>query len=131
MSTLLKYPYRWGVGPVNKLVEKYPRGTYYLAILLDIAPGELRHLLVLLICSGNSLKWEGVKRLIKYNETNSIDELKAYSPEVKKELYKRLVALCIDDVLDDAWQLYGLDTVKNIVQNLEGHGNGGNRKAPA
>lgn len=131
MSTTLKYPYRWGVKPVNKLVESYPRGTKYLAFLLGIPLKDMRHLLVLLICSGNSVKWEGVKRLIKYNETNSTDELKAYSRETRKILYKRLVSLCIDDYLDDAWQLYGLDNMELVGHDLEGHEDVGNSKANA
>ena len=128
MSTTLQYPYRWGKTIVQKLVESYPRGTDYLAELLCIARKDMLHLLNLLLCSGNSVKWEGIKRLIKYNETNSTDELKAYTPEIRRQLYKRLVSLCIDDYLDDAWQLYGIDMTENIVENSEGHDNEGNSK---
>ena len=120
MSTLLKYPYKWGVGIVNALVEKYARGTYYLSRLLDIAPGELRHYLVLLLCSGNSVKWESVKRLIIYNQGNNPSELDAYSPGIRKELYRRLVAMATDDVLDDAWQLKGLDNTMFIDNSYRG-----------
>lgn len=120
MSTKLKYPYHWGTRIVNALVEKYARGTYYLAKLVNIPPGQLRHYLVLLLCSGNSVKWEAIKRLIIYNQGNSTEELSKYSIEDRKELYRRLVVICTDDVLDNAWMLEGLDNTLIMDNSYRG-----------
>ena len=115
MSTKLQYSYKWGCTVVNNFVEKYARGTDYLCKLLYIPHTEIRHLLVLLLCSGNSVKWEAIKRLIIYNQGNDTAELDAYDEKTRKLLYKRLVQICTDDVLDDAWLLKGLDN-SNFLQ---------------
>lgn len=109
MSTRHKYSYQWSANVVNRFVEKYARGSNYLADLLSITNGELRHQLIMTLSSGNSLKWESLKRLIIHNEGNLTNENKAYSPEIKRELYKRLVSMSIDEQLDDIPPNFGLD----------------------
>ncbi|MBA7550015.1 hypothetical protein ES705_42520 [subsurface metagenome] len=104
MSTTLHYPYHWGKGVVQPFVEKYARGTYYLAKLLGIAPGVLRHYLILILCSGNSLKYEGLKKLIKQNDLYYEDDLSRYSDGERELLYKRLRSMGEDVVLDEIVQ---------------------------
>jgi len=113
VSTKLKYPYRWGREPVNAFVEKYPRGTYFLGKLLSINPGEVRHYLVLTICSGNSLKYEAVKRVIKVLEGYSAEDINKLSVEDRKLLYKYLVWFGQDETLDGNFTKRGLDSFRS------------------
>lgn len=110
MSTKLKYPYSWGKEPVNAFVEKYARGTYFLAKLLDTSPGKIRHGLILVICSGNSLQFEAVKRVIKTLEGYSSKDLERIGPKDRKLLYKYLLWFAQDDQLDSDFTKKGIDT---------------------
>jgi len=121
VSTKLQYAYRWGVKQVNPFVEKYSRGTDYLAELLEIDRNQIRHLLTLLICSGNSVKWEAVKLLIKRSDREPIEPLSYYSADEKKALYMRLRGICEGDVIYNSSSLFWLDSDRNLVENLEGH----------
>jgi hypothetical protein len=69
----------------------------------------MRHLLVLLLCSGNSIKWEGIKSLLKSNEHRDPAELSAYTPEIRKELYMRLRGMAETDYLDKISGQHTLD----------------------
>lgn len=113
MSTNLKYPYQWGKTPVNAFVEKYARGTYYLAHILDISPGDVRHKLILTVCSGRSVQFESVKRVIKTLESYTWDQVKRFSATDKKLLYKYLVWFAQDSVLDENITKKGLDSFRN------------------
>ena len=99
MSTDFKYPYRYGADVVNEFVEKYARGANYLSDLLGISPGELRHYLTICFCRGVSFKWERIKALIKMNEYESRQSLKKYTDSQKIQLYKRLLWVAEDEVL--------------------------------
>lgn len=101
MSTTQKYPYNWGIPIVNAFVEKYARGLHYFCKLVGYAPGEVRHYLVLTVCSGNSIRWEATKLLIKQFNSLDADELKRYTEMERKALYKRLVSMAHDVVLDE------------------------------
>lgn len=113
MSTHLKYPYRWGAQHVQSFIEKYARGTYFLARLLDISPGEVRHGVVLTLCKGNSIKFESLKRCIKLLEDYSIQDLARFSVKERKLLYKWYVVMCEEDELDARIARDALDMVGN------------------
>lgn len=100
MSTTLQYPYRWGKKPVNAFVEKYARGTYILAKMLDISPGLVRHGLIMWLCSGNSLRYEALKRVIKGLNDNQWVDYKPLDKATRHELYKRLLWMAEDEALD-------------------------------
>lgn len=110
----LKYPYRWGRDAVQDFVERYARGTYFLGLLLDISPGEVRHYLILVLCHGRSVQFESVKRVIKTLETYRKEDLTRYSPEDRKRLYKCLLYLAQDDEIDYKTWRDGLDDAQNL-----------------
>lgn len=109
----LKYSYRWAKDPVNAFVEKYARGAYFLSRLLGISPGELRHLLVMTLCHGKSLRFESFKRAIKLMEDYSAEALARFSVAERKLLYKWIVYLAEDIELDRKIELDALDTLQN------------------
>ena len=109
----LKYPYAWGRDRVNVFVEKYARGAYLLARLLDIPPGELRHYMTVLLCRGNSLKWEVMKRVIKYICMYDDVDFKHLTAEERKRLYKCLRTNAEDDEID---ALDGREAIDSLIQ---------------
>ena len=115
MSTNLKYQYHWAQDVVNRCVEKYSRGTYNLARILDIPPGELRHLLTLVLARGHSLKWEALKHVIKYLERDRWADLKVLSDDDRKLLYKYVLYMATDDALDAKTTHEALDYLRQSV----------------
>jgi len=114
MSTKPKliYPYSWGRNIVNTFVEKYPRGTWNLAKLTAISPGEVRHQLIILVCTGNELKFGAMKRVIKCLCDYAPEDLKRLSFLSRAVLHKYLVLMGedsefysrIDNTVIDDWQ---------------------------
>lgn len=100
MSSDLKYPYQWGKNVINDFVESYPRGTEYLAKLLGKSAGELRHSLIIVLCSGKHMKYKALKRMVKENDVNTPSDYRHLDEAEKIILYKCLYAKAIDDVLD-------------------------------
>lgn len=120
MSTLskLKYPYRWGAGIVNGFVEKYARGTFFLARILDVSPGEVRHALVIVLCRGNSIRFESLKRVIKNLDTMESRDIARFSAEERKLLYRYYLYLAQDDAIDREIERKALDMGQNNFLNL-------------
>ena len=108
----LLYPYTWGRSKIQQFVEKYPRGTKNLYTLCGIAPTEIRHKLVLVLCSGKSVKWEALKRCIKTLEDYEAGDIRRFSDEERLLLNKWIVYMSTDDVLDGKSQREALDTVR-------------------
>lgn len=109
----LKYPYQWAKTPVNAFVERYPRGTYFLSQLCGLSPGELRHLLVLSLAKGKSLRFESFKRAIRLVEDYSAADLARFSVAERKLLYKWIVYLSEDIELDRKIESEALDKLQN------------------
>lgn len=109
----LKYSYSWAKGPVNMFVEKYARGTYFLAKMLGISAGELRHGLVLILASGNSLKFEALKRAIKVFDRDGEYKISHWSDKDKKLLYKWYLKMSIYDEIDSKDDRDILDKAQN------------------
>lgn len=100
MSSSFKYSYSWSRETVNRFVESYSRGWYNFARILDIPPGELRCKLSEVLASGNSVRWESVKRVIKSLSGYHPDDLKKFSKAESELLYKNLLYLAENDALD-------------------------------
>lgn len=112
MAQTSRYSYSWAKGVVNTFVEKYARGTYNLARMLNLSPGELRHSMVLCLASGNSLKWRALKRAVVYASGYSEDDIKAIPVSERKTLYKCLYTLAVYDQLDEKNMHSTLDTLR-------------------
>lgn len=110
-SHRLRYPYNWARGQVQGFVEKYARGTYFLARLVDLTPGEIRMKLTMTLARGNSLRFESFKRAIKYLEDYSNAEISRFTPEERRLLLKWIVYLSEDDVLDEKSSSEPLDNL--------------------
>jgi len=108
----LQYPYKWCWSEVQKFVEKYARGTYFLGKLLDLPVGEVRHGLTMALALGKSVKFEALKKTIKYLESSTIDEIKRYTPEERKLLYRYYVYLSTDEVLDEKNPANSIDMLR-------------------
>ena len=111
MSHRLKYPYKWAAAQVNSFVEKYGRGTYFLAKLLDCSPGEVRQSLVMWLAKGNSLRFEALKQVIKYMESYTMDDLRRVKVKDRKALYKCYLFIAEDDALDAKSVYSAIDSV--------------------
>ena len=96
----LKYPYRWGAGKVNQFVEKYARGLYFLAKMAEISPGLLRHHMVIAICSGNSLRWEAWKALVKRSEYQDFRDFRDMPPAVRRKYLTLEKYMAEDEALE-------------------------------
>ena len=101
MSSNLKYPYRWCATQVNNFVEKYGRGTYFLAKLLECSPGEVRQSLVMWLAKGNNIRFEALKQVIKYMNTYTADDVRKVKVKDREALYKCYLYIAEDDVLDE------------------------------
>lgn len=115
MSTYLKYQYNWAKNVVNTFVEKYARGSYNLARMMDCPAGELRHFLCMMIATGNSLKWQIVKKIIKSLQSDEYADIRHLSPPEQKALYKCLAVLATDDQLDGKEAYKVLDSLRQQV----------------
>lgn len=100
MSYKLKYPFRWGRDIVNAFVEKYARGFKNMAMLCGMVPDDLRYDLIICLCIGKNVKFENVKLVIKTLEDYTVNDLKGFSHEDRKLLYKYLVMITQDAALD-------------------------------
>lgn len=109
----LKYPYNWGRTVIQTFVEKYARGTYYLAKLLDISPGEVRHGLIMLLCLNRNLEFESVKRMIKIFQEEGKDIFSKFSVAERATLYEYYKKLCIYDEIDEKDGREALDRGQN------------------
>lgn len=109
----LKYPYNWGRIVIQKFVESYPRGWYNFCRLRDIAPGNMRVLVTLALCRGNSVRFESIKRAIKVLEDYDGESLSRFSLKEKRLLYRWIVYLCEEDELDAREAREGLDIIRN------------------
>lgn len=109
----LKYPYNWGVGKVQPFVEKYARGTGYLAELLSEDANKVRRALVLVLCGGNSLRFESLKRLIKELDRYEADDFRRFSAKERKLLYRYYLYLAEDGALDDKISQMAVDTARS------------------
>ncbi|MBA7552678.1 hypothetical protein ES705_45248 [subsurface metagenome] len=96
----LKYPYTWGRSKIQEFVEKYARGTKNLCTLCSIDPMEIRHKLILVICSGRSIKWETLKGCIKTLEDYEDRDILRFTEKERKLLHKCLVVINLDNILD-------------------------------
>ena len=114
MSNKLLYPYKWGKTIVNKLCESQDRGTRNFAEIVGISTYDLRHFLTLVICSGNSVKWESIKLLIKGLGDYERGDLSSLSLKEKKELYKCLRKIYDDKALD---RLIARDAIDTLNQH--------------
>jgi hypothetical protein len=112
-SYQLKYPYNWGRDIVNEFVEKYARGTYFLARMLDVPAGNVRHGLIVVLCRGNSLQFESLKRLIKQIDRDPPDYIAQLDAQNRKLLYKRYLWMAQDEALDVMTEKKGLDRPEN------------------
>ena len=109
----LKYPYKWGCDKVQPFVEKYARGTGYLAELLGEDAVKVRRALVLVLCRGNSLRFESLKKLIKVLDRYDPGDFRRFSAKERKLLYKYYLYLAEDEALDEKSMRKGLDTTRN------------------
>lgn len=100
MHHTLKYPYKWGKNVVNRFVESSPRGYYFLARLLDIEPGMLRHWMILILCRGHSVRFEALKRVVKILDDYDDAWITRLSPAEKKDIYTYVKYLAEDDEID-------------------------------
>lgn len=113
MSTNLKYPYNWGRNHVQTFVEKHARGTYFLARLLGVSPGDLRVQLTIVLCQGNSVRWESLKHVIKYLEDYSSDDMRRLSDRERYLILKYYKVLAENEVLDEKSYSEALDTLRS------------------
>jgi len=111
LSTQLKYPYRWGKTVVNEFVEKYARGTYFLAQMVNSSPGVIRHALIMTLCRGLSLKFEALKRMIKLLDSEEKDIYSQLDLPDRKLLYKYYLYLAEDDEIDARIEGEALDSL--------------------
>ena len=100
MSTKLKYPYNWARSVSQAFFEGYARGAYNLSRLLDMPYGEVRYQCTLTLARGNSLKWEVIKRTIKYLHMDKFGDLRGLHQEAQILLIKCLRIMAEDDALD-------------------------------
>lgn len=114
----LKYPYNWGRTVVQEFIERYGRGSYFLAKLLDITPGEVRHGLIMRLCRGDQIRFEAIKRMIKLLSDYSAEEIKRFSAEERKLLYKYYLYLCENEVLDEKDSSKAIDITLNKTLDL-------------
>lgn len=114
----LKYPYNWGRDRVQPFVEKYARGTYNLARLVGIAPGLVRHMLIMSLCTGNSLRWEVMKFLIKDLCGDDPAAYRRLSNAERKQLYKYLLYSSENRVLDEKIAQKSLDMLRQRTLGL-------------
>lgn len=87
-SQKFKYPYTWGRDQVNPFVEKYDRGTRNLANICEASVAKVRHGLIVVLCSGSSLRFESLKALIKALDQHPVDYVDRLSSQERKLLYK-------------------------------------------
>ncbi len=97
----LVYTYRWGWHVVGQFVEKYPRATRNFAKIVGLAVGEVRHFLTVILCKGQSTKWEAIKHVILGVNDYDDADIKRLTNKQRKLLYKYLLVLGVDDVLDE------------------------------
>jgi hypothetical protein len=112
LSTKLKYPYNWGRSVVQAFVEKYARGTYIFARLVNLSPGEVRHYLILILCSGNNLKWESLKREIMMCCNYESGDIGHLGVSGRKALHKCLYDSAVNNQLDLVNPLEAIDSTR-------------------
>lgn len=117
MSTFpkLKYPYNWGVDKVQPFVEKYARGTGFLAEILSRSATDVRRGLVLVLCRGNSVRFESLKKLIKTLDRYDPSDFRRFSGKERKLLYKYYLFLAEDEAIDSKIAREALDSTRNEV----------------
>lgn len=113
MSTNLKYPYNWGRNITQSFVEKYPRGWYNLCRLRDISPGDMRVSFTMVLCRGNSVRFESLKRAIKVLEDYDPHDILGFSIKERVLLHRWIVYLCEEDELDARIARDALDSLQN------------------
>lgn len=118
MSTLLKYPYKWGKEVVNAFVEKYPRATWNTSQIMNLSPGELRHRLIMTLCKGNSVRFEAMKTMVILMKDYDREDLARFSQKERQLLYKYLLYLCDDAALDEKIRRQAIDITLNRPLNL-------------
>lgn len=111
MSTNLRYPYNWGKTVVNPFVERYGRGHKNLAKLLDIMPWEARHMMIMALCRGSSVRFDSFKRVIKLLEDYTDEDLSRFTREERILLYKYVVYLSENDALDEKIANLAIDSI--------------------
>lgn len=111
-SEKFRYPYAWGRDVVGKFVEKYARGTYFLSRILDRSPGDIRHGLIVVLCRGNSLRYESIKSLIKTLDREEDGVFRSLTVEDRKLLYKYYLFLAEDFVMDEKSAQRAIDSIK-------------------
>lgn len=111
MSTNLKYPYNWGRTIVQEFVEQYARGTYFLAKMCGLSAGDLRMRMTLVLCSGNSVKWESLKRMVLLMSDWDNSDYAKFSPNERRLVLKYYRYLAEDDVLDEKSVSGAIDNV--------------------
>lgn len=113
-SEKLRYPYNWGRTQVQGFVEKYARGTYFLAKIVGCSPGEIRHGLIMTLCRGSSVRFESLKRVIKYLDIEDAGVYDRYTEVEQKLLYKYYLYLAENEYLDEKKQVEALDTARSF-----------------
>lgn len=117
MSKKLKYPYKWGAGIVDEFVNSYARATYLLSKLTERSPGEVRHWLIMALCSGNSVRYESCKQLIKALSHYELSDFAKFSLKERKNYLTYLKYLAEDDALDNInRRKVHRDTIDNLNQ---------------
>jgi hypothetical protein len=97
----LKYSWDWSTDVVFKFVERYARGTYFLAKMCEIPADQVIYYLTKALSSGNSVKFKAFKCMIKSFDSERFDDYKRLSRTERLNYLKYVKWMAEDAVLDE------------------------------
>jgi len=104
-----KYSWEWSADIVQTFTEKFWRGTDLLAKILEIPKKEVIIRATERLASGNSVRFEAIKRLIKALDKEEWEDYRHLELVDRQVLIMRYLWLHEDETLDDFSKQTDLD----------------------
>lgn len=105
----IKYSYEWAQNTVQKFTERYARGTYFVAKMLDICHEELCSRLILELRLQNQFEWEASKKVIKMCKNANFRDYKHISVMDRRKYLTIVKVNAKENVLSEKFAQNELD----------------------